>query len=92
MVTVFGIAAATWGLVMAISPGLQIRRMLVRRSSADVSVGYYVLLVPGFGLWVAYGLASSDLALVIPNAVAFAVGTATIVVARLLRRVRPPFS
>ena len=60
MITVLGVAAAVWGLVMAISPILQIRRMVARRSSDDVSLGYYVLLVPGFALWIAYGLSRAD--------------------------------
>lgn len=66
---------------MAVAPLLQVRRMLARRSSADVSVGYLAILLPGFALWVEYGRASGDLALVAPNVVAFLVGAATIMVA-----------
>ena len=86
MVTVLGISAAIWGLAMAISPILQIRRMISRRSSEDVSLGYYGVLIPGFVLWVAYGISRSDYALIIPNIVAFAVGVTTVAVAKLLRR------
>jgi uncharacterized protein with PQ loop repeat len=89
MMTVLGVSAAIWGLVMAVSPMLQIRRMLARRSSADVSIGYYGLLLPGFALWVAYGLSRSDYALVIPNIVAFLIGTTTVVTALTLRRRTP---
>jgi hypothetical protein len=32
-----------------------------------------LILLPGFGLWVAYGIASIDMALVVPNVVAFVV-------------------
>jgi hypothetical protein len=38
---VLGFAAAFWGIVMAISPALQIRRMLQHRSSREVSVAYF---------------------------------------------------
>ena len=86
MITVLGVAAAVWGLVMAISPILQIRRMVARRSSDDVSLGYYALLVPGFALWIAYGVSRADPALIIPNSVALVVGTTTVVIAQVLRR------
>jgi uncharacterized protein with PQ loop repeat len=86
MVTVLGVAAAMWGVVMAVSPLLQVRRMWLRRSSEDVSVGFFAVLLPGFVLWIAYGVARSDWALVVPNTVALLVGVGTIMVATALRR------
>lgn len=80
MLDVLGLAAAIWGGLMAISPLLQVRRIVVRRSSADVSLTYLLVLQFGFGLWVAYGLAASNLVVAIPNAIAFAVGVMTILV------------
>jgi uncharacterized protein with PQ loop repeat len=71
---------------MAISPVLQIRQMWRRQSSQDVSIGFFAVLIPGFALWVAYGLARPDWALVVPNSVALLVSAITVVVARLLRR------
>jgi uncharacterized protein with PQ loop repeat len=88
MITVLGVAAATWGLVMAVSPLLQIRQMWQRQSSADVSVGFFAVLLPGFVLWIAYGVARADLFLILPNVVALVVGGSTIAVAQLLRRRR----
>jgi len=41
---------------MAISPALQIRKMLHHRSSREVSIAYFWVLLAGFALWVAYGL------------------------------------
>jgi MtN3 and saliva related transmembrane protein len=76
--TALAIAAASWGVIMALSPLLQIRRMIRRRSSADVSIGYFIVLIVGFGLWIAYGTSISNAALVIPNAVALVVALATI--------------
>ena len=70
MASFLGIAAATWGVVMAIAPGLQIRRMIIRRSSADLSLGYFGVLLPGFLLWIGYGWTTADWPLVIPNAIA----------------------
>jgi MtN3 and saliva related transmembrane protein len=86
IVTVLGVSAAFWGLLMALSPLLQIRQMWLRQSAEDVSVGFFAVLLPGFGLWIAYGLARADLALIVPNVVAILVGTTTITVAMLLRR------
>lgn len=88
MITVLGVSAATWGLVMALSPLLQIRQMWLRRSSDDVSVGFFALLLPGFGLWIAYGTVRSDPVLIVPNVVALLVGVSTIAVAKLLRHRR----
>lgn len=85
---VLGLAAAAWGVVMAVAPVLQIRRMLRTRSAADVSLGYFALLIPGFVLWVAYGLSRHDWPLVVPNTLATAVALLTIAVAARLKR--PP--
>jgi len=75
------VLAASWGVLMALSPTLQVRRMLERRSSADVSIAYLAVLQIGFTLWVGYGTAIGNLALVVPNAVAFVIGALTITVA-----------
>jgi MtN3 and saliva related transmembrane protein len=84
--TVLGVSAAVWGLIMALSPLLQIRQMWLRKSSEDVSVGFFAVLLPGFALWIAYGTARDDWALIVPNVVAILVGVSTITVALLLRR------
>jgi hypothetical protein len=84
------IAATAWGLVMAVSPVLQIRRMLVRRSSADLSLGYFGVLIPGFALWIAYGWTRADWALVVANTAAFIVAAVTLTVGLLLRTVADP--
>ena len=41
METVLATSAAAWGVLMAISPGLQIRKMLRFRSSREVSIAYF---------------------------------------------------
>jgi len=76
-----GLLAASWGVLMAISPILQIRRMLDRHSSADLSISFLCVLQIGFALWVAYGLSLRNAAIFVPNSVAFLVGVATIVIA-----------
>jgi len=85
VVTGLAVAAASWRVLMGISPLLQIRQMLRLRSSRDVSVGYFAVLLVGFGLWISYGIAARNLALIVPNAVALLIGVTTIAVARRLR-------
>jgi len=85
LATVLGIGAASWGIVMALSPVLQIRRILDRRSSDDVSIGYFLVLLFGFTLWIAYGISIGNLILIIPNMVAVCVTVVTIVIARRFR-------
>jgi uncharacterized protein with PQ loop repeat len=56
MTRALAVLAATYGVLMGVSPVLQIRRMVVRKSSSDVSVGYFGILTGGFVLWLLYGL------------------------------------
>jgi MtN3 and saliva related transmembrane protein len=86
---VLAVFAASWGVLMAASPLLQLRRILERRSSADLSLSYLAVLMVGFALWLAYGISLANLAIVIPNLVALVVGLATILVA-LRYRSSPP--
>lgn len=79
------VLAAGWGILMGISPILQIRRMVERRSSADVSMGYLMVLLVGFVLWIAYGLSILNVAVIVPNVVALVVGVSTVLVARRYR-------
>jgi MtN3 and saliva related transmembrane protein len=76
-----GVLAASWGVLMALSPLLQIRRMLERRSSSDISISYLAVLQVGFLLWVAYGFSLQNAAIIVPNSVAFATGVVTIAIA-----------
>ena len=81
--TALGVAAATFGVAMGLSPLLQLRRVLVRGSSADVSVPYLGVLLIGFVLWLAYGIALANAAIIVSNAVA--IGTYAITTAAVLR-------
>ena len=83
--TTLGLVAAAWGVVMALSPLVQIRRMIRLGSSRDVSIIYLLVIVVGFAFWVAYGMAIGNAALVVPNALALIVGIGTIAVAVHLR-------
>ncbi|HEY7794610.1 MAG TPA: SemiSWEET family transporter [Gaiellaceae bacterium] len=86
MVTALAFVAATWGIAMAVSPVLQIRKMIEHRSSHGISLGYPAVLLVGFLLWLAYGIALGNWALIVPNTAATIVIVALIVVARHYRR------
>ena len=70
MVTALAFAAATWGIAMAVSPVLQIRKIVRVRSSHGISLGYMLVLFVGFLLWLAYGIALGNWAMIVPNVVA----------------------
>lgn len=80
------VAASSWGVLMGVAPLLQIRRMLREQSSREVSMGYFTILLIGFLLWIAYGVAARNPALVVPNSVALLVAASLMIVARRLRR------
>jgi len=89
MESTLGIVAATWAIAMALGPVLQIRRILELGSSRGVSIGYFLILLVGFILWLAYGIAASSFVLIVPNIVAAIVVGATIAVAVRYRRDSP---
>ncbi|HZG35389.1 MAG TPA: SemiSWEET family transporter [Gaiellaceae bacterium] len=88
MESTLAVTAATWAIAMALGPVLQIRKIVELRSSRGTSIAYFLVLLVGFVLWLAYGIAARNFALIIPNTVALLVISATIVVAVRYRRPR----
>jgi MtN3 and saliva related transmembrane protein len=86
MSTYLAVSAATWGVAMALAPLLQIRAMRSNGTSAAVSVGYQQVLLVGFVLWLAYGVAIANMPLIVTNSVAAVASAATILVALSFRR------
>lgn len=80
-----GVLAASWGVLMALAPVLQIARILERHASDDISIHYLLVLEVGFLLWIAYGAALGNAAIIVPNSVAFSTGLLTIGVALRFR-------
>ena len=83
---VLAVGATIAGLLMAISPSLQIRRMFQTRSSRDVSIGYLSMLCVGFILWVSYGTALGNLPMMLTNTASLTFMLVTISVAVYFRR------
>ena len=79
------VTATAWGVLMCLSPVLQIRSMLRERSSREVSLGYFSILLVGFLLWISYGIAAGNMWLVVPNSIALLVGLTLVAVALRLR-------
>ena len=65
--TMLAILASAWGIAMALSPTLQIRHMVAIGSSAGISIPYLAVLVIGFALWFAYGIALGNWAIIVAN-------------------------
>ena len=85
VISVLAVTASAWGVLMGLSPVLQIRSMLRERSSREVSLGYFSILLVGFLLWISYGLAAGNMWLVVPNSIALLVGLTLVAVALRLR-------
>ena len=58
VVSLLAASASAWGVLMGLSPVLQIRRMLRAHSSREVSITYFAVLLIGFLLWIAYGVSA----------------------------------
>ncbi len=77
-----GWIATIWGVAMAAGPALQVRRIVAERSSAGVAQMHLWILLIGFVLWLAYGVAIGLAPLVITNVIAVIAHVVWIVVAR----------
>ena len=80
------VIATLAGVMMALAPVLQIRRMFNTRSSRDVSLLYLTLLDLGFVAWISYGWAIGNPALLLSNSASMTFMTVTILVALAFRR------
>ncbi len=86
MLSIEGIATI-YGVLMSLAPLLQARKIVHRRSSADISTLYLVVLLVGFSLYLSYGISISNRLLIITNTVSIIATAATLLVAvRFLSR------
>ena len=82
------VVTTCWGLVMALSPILQIRVIVRERDARGTSLGWVLILLVGFVLWLTYGLVNRDLPIIITNVVALVVTATLLVVVRVVERRR----
>src|SRR5262249_56986067 len=81
-----GTVAAVYGVLGALKTLLQTRQMLARRSSGDVSAGFLASYVGGYAIWLAYGLSTGSIPLIVVDNVGLLCGGLALAVALSLRR------
>jgi uncharacterized protein with PQ loop repeat len=80
-----GTTATVYGVLSALKSLLQTRQMLARRSSRDVSAGFLASYTGGYAIWLAYGLSTGSVPLIIVDTVGLLCAGLTIAVAWSLR-------
>jgi len=80
-----GTVATAYGVLGALKTLLQTRQMLARRSSRDVSAGFLASYVGGYAIWLAYGLSTGSIPLIVVDTVGLLSGGLTLTVALSLR-------
>lgn len=81
--------AVTMGVGMALSPLLQLRLILKERHSEEVSQGFLLVITIGACAWLAHGIDSKNLILIIPNGCGFICALTTLVAAHRFRNGDP---
>ena len=80
-----GAAATVYGVLGALKALLQTRQMLAHRSSGDVSAGFLASYAGGYAIWLAYGLSTGSLPLIVVDTVGLLCAGLTLAVALSLR-------
>ena len=80
-----GAAATVYGVLGALKSLLQARQMLARRTSCGVSAGFLASYAGGYALWLAYGLSTGSLPLIVVDSVGVLCGGLTLAIALALR-------
>ena len=80
-----GTAATVYGVFAALKSLLQTRQMLARGTSGDVSALFLASYVGGYAIWLAYGLSTGSIPLIVVDTVGLLCGGLTLAVALSLR-------
>ena len=80
-----GTVATVYGVLGALKSLLQTRQMLARRTSGEVSAGFLASYTGGYAIWLAYGLSTGSLPLIVVDTVGLLCGGLTLAVALSLR-------
>src|SRR6516225_6947492 len=76
-----GTVATVYGVLAALKSLLQTRQMLARRSSRDVSAGFLASYAGGYAIWLAYGLSTGSVPLIVVDTVGLLCAGLTLTVA-----------
>ena len=80
-----GTLATVYGVLAALKSLLQTRQMLARRTSGDVSALFLASYAGGYAIWLAYGLSTGSIPLIVVDAVGLLCAGLTLAVALSLR-------
>jgi uncharacterized protein with PQ loop repeat len=80
-----GTVATVYGVLAAVKTLLQARRMLARRSSREVSAGFLASYAGGYAIWLAYGLSTGSIPLIVVDTVGLLCAGLTLAIALSLR-------
>ena len=80
-----GTAATAYGVLGALKSLLQARQMLARGSSREVSARFLASFAGGYAIWLAYGLSTGSLPLIVVDTVGLFCAGLTLTVALWLR-------
>jgi uncharacterized protein with PQ loop repeat len=78
-------AATGYGVFAALAALLQMRQMLRRRASCDISARFFAAYAGGYAIWLLYGLSVGNLPLIVVDAAGLVCGCLTLAVALSLR-------
>jgi uncharacterized protein with PQ loop repeat len=78
LASLVGPVAAASGVVMALSPLLQARRIRALGDSSEVSAGVFLTMRMNAAIWLTYGAASGNVVIVVPNVCALVTTTLTL--------------
>jgi uncharacterized protein with PQ loop repeat len=77
--------ATVYGVLGALKTLLQTRQMLARRSSGEVSARFLASYAGGYAIWLAYGLSTGSVPLIVVDTIGLLCATLTLAVALCLR-------
>ena len=85
MVASLALIATAYGTLAALAALLQMRQMLKRRASCEVSARFFSTYAGGYAIWLVYGISVGSVPLIVVDAVGMLCGGLTLVVALSLR-------
>jgi uncharacterized protein with PQ loop repeat len=80
-----GTVATVYGALAALKTLLQTRQMLARRSSHEVSAPFLASYAGGYAIWLAYGLSTGSVPLIVVDTIGLLCAALTLAVALSLR-------
>jgi uncharacterized protein with PQ loop repeat len=87
VIEVLAVLTAVWGIVFALAPLAQLRRVVQQGSSRQVSRAYFGALLVNSVLWLGYGAGIGNVPIMVANTAALVTTLVTLVV---LHRYRNP--